>query len=72
MGPEGAAELASMLGFYYQRQSLQEAKVSVSLVGTEVRTYTDVQDHLGWLCRRRVQHFHWAMHRPALTSQALA
>ncbi len=36
-GPAGAAEAASMLGFYYQRQSSQDASVSVSIVAAEVR-----------------------------------
>ena len=37
MGPAGAADAANMLGFYYQRQSAEEAVVSVSIVGAEVR-----------------------------------
>jgi len=41
-GPAGAAEAASMLGFYYQRQSSQEASVSVSIIGGKARVaYAD-------------------------------
>jgi hypothetical protein len=39
-GPVGAADMATALGFYYQRQSSQEAQVSVSVIGTEVRRTT--------------------------------